>query len=288
MELPEDYLDLLIHYARAHPRPSQYYTHIVALSAAGWSTRYLNSHVGHLSATRILVNYRGQEMSDFELPIVPQPSIHSPHIIKLRSLFTTPEKKNLYHSDLPLTGLTQEQSESLRKQFLEFRKTKFYIPRDDPHSSPKYKALAPLAKDLVFYYSLGVSPSDLAIALTDGAQSVNTVPYRIMKAYFQWHTPSMQLKRQSTFSLIYSPQISNITKHLLNRLSPTPENLESLSQTPHCTRFGKDLTVQTHLFRRESYRTLFPELPETVTLFGQNKEKLSLSDVQPLVDAVHV
>lgn len=281
--LPEDFLDYLYSFKS---NDSQTYANILALSAAGWKWKYLEQFIS--PTPNILRAYKGQDLSEknFKLPEVPHPSLDSPHIIKLRSIYSDKSLKT--HSlDMPLLDLTEEQREPLAEKYDKFSEYMFYQPSDPDtyKTSPKFQALADLAPDLLFYYSLGVSSTKLAIYMTRNPNANNNCVYRVLKGYYQWLTPFSRPRNPTSFSLIYSPQISRMTTSLLSKLDPSPKNLESLSQTPHCTRFGPDLTLQKHLFRRKSYQTLFTDIPQTATLLGPQKEPLTLSDVQDLVDA---
>lgn len=289
--LPEDYLDFVFAFRKDRHIPDEFRTHVITLHINGWSARYLQSVFSRQTSpqfvTTTLRDFRNQDFTKFDLPIVPQPHTYSPHIIKLRSVYD----KALTDSsrvDLPIQDIPAPLQSQLRTLYLRFRSTRLYTPKSDYLNSPKWYNLSRLAPHLLFYYSLGVPAETLTTYMTDGEQTLNTVTYRILKAYYQWPTPFIHPKRQRIFSLISSQQILPMTREMLNRLNPSPQNLELLSQIPFSTRYGKDLTLQKHLFRRESYRTLFPALPEAGILLSPTGERLSVSHAQELVDAVLV
>lgn len=276
MELPEDYLELYMSYAHSQPKKPEIYAHTLSLLTNGWSPMYLRTHYNR--ARDIFKGYRGVDISEFELPTTPIPHEDSPHIAKLTSIYTQEGDRKLggtYYKMPPLMDVTKDQAKELHSLFKEYSSHTLFTPRDHFTQSPKYHALAKLAKKLLFYYTLGVPPTTLARSLTGNPNAQIYVVYKILRMYYQWPTPFLTQHNRNIFSLIYSPLMSLMERDILDLLNPSKENVEQLSQTPHLSLFGKDLTIQKHLFRRTSYRSLFRALPEKATLLPVDREKYS-------------
>lgn len=279
MELPEDFLDHLAPLRREDIEPAELYALALSMSLNGWQDSYIETHTGIKTPT--LRAYRKVGLGDYELPLVPNPHPDSPHINALHPQYpTSPHPPSISY----ITALTPAQVQELQALYQSYRAQpnfNYFKPLND---QPKWRALSRLAPKLMVYYSLGISAQSLTQYMTDYQQDINTATFRIIKGYYQWPTPSLATTNQSTFSSIYSPRISQYLQDLTTFLSPSTKNLESLSQTEFCTPFGKDLTLQRHLFRRTSYQQLFKDLPDQVTVLRPNMERHSGSFAQVLAD----
>lgn len=289
MEFPEEYRQLYVEYAHSSPKRTEIYSHTIALLIAGWSPEYILSHYSR--GREIIRNYRDIDYTQFDFPIVPEPHIDSPHLVKLRSIHLGTAAGNSASARTakirPLSGLTQEQVKELYDMFQHYRSFRRFTPRDEYATSPKWEAYKPLAQRLLFYYSLGVPPSLLSQSMSGQPHRDPFLAIKLLKGYYQWPTPFLSRKSRDTFSLTYFPQISHMEQDLLQMLSPSRENVESLSQTPHCTPFGPDLTLQKHLFRRTSYLNLFKALPREDMILRRHQVNTSISPALPDVDADH-